>query len=72
MKAIEANIENEPVSDPKAVVPSDVPIATQDRQKCISTPGKTDPCASLDRLAGIASNPELLLEEIKRERLARR
>ena len=69
MKAIKAITENDSGSDPTAVVASDAPIATQDQKKRISTLGKTDPCTSLDRLVGVASNQELSVEEIKRERL---
>ena len=67
MKAIKAITENDPGSDPTAVVASDAPITTQDQKKRISTQGKTDPCTLLDRLVGVASNQELSLEEIKRE-----
>ena len=69
MKAIKAITENDPGSNPTAAVPSDAPIAKQDQKKRISTQGKTDPCTSLDRLVGVASNQELSVEEIKRERL---
>ncbi len=69
MKAIKAITQNDPGSDPTAVVPSDAPLATQDQKIRITTPSKTDPCVLLDRLVGVASNQELSLEEIKRERL---
>ena len=69
MKAIKAITENDPGSDPTSAVSSNAPLATQDQKIRITTPGKTDPCASLDRLVGVASNQELSLEEIKRERL---
>ena len=69
MKAIKAITENDPGSDPTAVVPSDAPLATQDQKIRITTPSKPDPCVLLDRLVGVASNQALSLEEIKRERL---
>ena len=69
MKAIKAITENDPGSDPTAVVPSDAPIATRNQKIRITTPGKTDPCVLLDRLVGVVSNQELSFEEIKRERL---
>jgi len=68
MKAIKANTENNRGSDPTAVVPSEIQIATEDQQRCFSTTDEADPSVLLDRLVGIASNQDLSPEEIKQER----